>query len=136
MPLREVVQVIPPDSAIAKFMQQMNNKDQETVTKLHDRPYYIALHGLPFTQFKHHIHLEKLHNASYAGVCENKSACKKFIFDISDYFFQEEIPKKMELFNFIAVLCHGSINKSITEHEVVYVIYVDPKTNLPVMKFF
>ena len=42
----------------------------------------------------------------------------------------------MELVNFIAVLCDGSINKSITEHEVIYVIYVDPKTNLPVMKFF
>ena len=51
VPLRKVVQEIPPGSAIAKSMQQMNDKDQETVTKLHDRPHYIALHGLPFTQF-------------------------------------------------------------------------------------
>ena len=51
VPLRKVVQEIPPGSAIAKSMQQMNDKDQETVTKLHDRLYYIALFGLPFTQF-------------------------------------------------------------------------------------
>ena len=51
VPLRKVVQEIPPGSAIAKSMQQMNDKDQETVTRLHERPYYIELHGLPFTQF-------------------------------------------------------------------------------------
>ena len=51
VPLRKVVQETPPGSAIAKSMQQMNDKDQETVTKLYDRPYYIALHGLPFTHF-------------------------------------------------------------------------------------
>ena len=50
VPLRKVVQETPPGSTIAKSMQQMNDKDQETVTKLYDRPYYIALHGLPFTQ--------------------------------------------------------------------------------------
>ena len=51
VPLRKVVQETPPGSAFAKSIQQMNDKDQKTVTKLHDRPYYIALHGLPFTQF-------------------------------------------------------------------------------------
>ena len=38
--------------------------------------------------------------------------------------------------NFIAILCDGSTDKSITEQEVVYLIYVDPDTNLPVMNFF
>ena len=80
--------------------------------------------------------MEKLHNVSYTGARKNETAGKKFVLDISDYFFQEVIQKKMELVNFIAVLCDGSTNKSITEHEVIYVIYVDPKTNLPVMKFF
>ena len=49
---------------------------------------------------------------------------------------QEDIQKKMELVNFIAVLCDGSTNKSITEQRVIYVIYVDLKTNLSVIKFF
>ena len=37
---------------------------------------------------------------------------------------------------FIAILCDESTNKSITEQELIYVIYVDPDTNLPVMNFF
>ena len=40
------------------------------------------------------------------------------------------------IFRTTFVLCDGSTNKSITEQEVIYVIYVDPKINLPVMKFF
>ena len=32
-------------------------------------------------------------------------------------------------------MCDESTNKSITEQEVIYVIYVDSKINLPVMKF-
>ena len=59
VPPRKVVQQLPSGSAIAKSIPQMNDKDQETATKLHDIAYYIALHGLPLTQLEHHIHLEK-----------------------------------------------------------------------------
>ena len=40
------------------------------------------------------------------------------------------------IFRTTFVLCDGSANKNITEQEVIYVIYVDPKKNLPVRKFF
>ena len=96
----------------------------------------MALHAISFTQFEHYIHFEKLHNVSYTGTGENKTVCKNFILDISDYFLQEDIQKKIELVNFIAVLWDGSTNKSITEQKVIYIIYVNLKTNLPVIKFF
>ena len=86
-------------------MQQMNDKDRETVTKFHDIAYYIELHGPPFTQFEHHIHLEKSNKVSYTGTYENEKVCKNFTLDILDYFFQEDIKKKTELVNLIAVLC-------------------------------
>ena len=57
VPPRKVVQQIPAASAIAKSLQEMNEKDQVTVTKLHDTAYYIALHRLPFKQFKHLVKL-------------------------------------------------------------------------------
>lgn len=136
LPPRKVVLQTPSDSAIAKSLQQMNDKERETVTKLNEIAYYIALHGLPFTMFEHQINLEKLHNVSYTGAYENRNACKNFIIDISDYLFEENMKKKLELVNFISILCDGSTDKSITEQEVIFVIFVDPETNLPVMKFF
>ena len=62
--------------------------------------------------------------------------CKNFFLDILDYLFKKDIKKKMKLVNVVAVLCHGSTDKSITKREAIYVIYVDPETNLMVMKFF
>ena len=114
----------------------MDDNESETVCKLLDIAYYITLHGLSFSMFEHQIELEKLHNVSFTGAYENRNACKNFIIDISDYFFSEGIKKKLELANFISVLCDGSTDKSVTEQEVVFVIFVDPETNLPTMEFF
>lgn len=100
---RKAVQQIASGNAIAKSMQQVKDTDWETVIKLHDIAYYIAQHGLPFTQFEI-IHIWKKY-VFYTGGYENLTVCKNFILNISDYFFQEHIKKKMELINFIAVLC-------------------------------
>lgn len=43
------------DTAIARLLQHMNDKDHETVTKLHEIVYHIALYGVYFTMFEHHI---------------------------------------------------------------------------------
>ena len=106
------------------------------MTKLQDIAYYVALHGLPFTQFEHLVKLEKLHNVTVTGAYENESTCRSFVIDIADYFFQEDVKKKIELANFIVILCDGSTDKSIIEQEVIYIIYVDSYTNLSVMNFF
>ena len=75
VPPRKYVQQIPPASAIAKSVQQMNGKDQATVTKLHNMAYYFALRELLFTQFEHLVKLENLHNVTFTGAYENESAC-------------------------------------------------------------
>ena len=136
IPPRKVVQQIPPVSAIAKSLQRMNEKDWKTMKKLQDIAYYIALHGLPFTQFEHLVKLEKLHKVTFIGAYENESACRSFIIDIADCFFQEDVKKKIELANFIVILCDGSTDKSITEQEVIYVISADPYITLSMMNFF
>ena len=49
------------------------------------------------------------------GSNENKIACKTFIFGISEYLFEETVKKKLELVNFIAVLCNGLTDNSVTK---------------------
>ena len=136
VPPRTLVLRTPSESAISMSLQKMNDKDRETVTKLHDIAFYVAVHGLPFTQFEHLIKLEKLHNVPFSGAYENETACRNFILDTSDYLFAENMKKKLELVNFISILCDGSTDKSITEQEAIYVVFLDPVTNLPTLKFF
>ena len=108
---RKLVQQIPPTSPIAKSVQQMNEMDGATVIKLPDIAYYIALHGLPFTQFEHLVKLEKLHNVTFTGAHKNESARRNFIIDMEVYFFQEDVKKKIKVINFIAILCDGQQTK-------------------------
>ena len=49
----------------------MNEKNQATVTKLHNIAYYIVLHGLPFASFKRLLKLENFDNVVFTGAHEN-----------------------------------------------------------------
>ena len=49
------------ESPIFLGIQQMSEKDGETLSKLHDISFHIALQRLPFTAFQNQVALEKLH---------------------------------------------------------------------------
>ena len=55
---------------------------------------------------------------------------------IGDYLFDENVKKKSEFVNFISMLCDGSTDKSVTEQEVLFVVFTDPERHLPTMTFF
>ena len=120
---------------ITKSVQQITENDRATMTKLHNIAYYIMLHGLPFTQFKHLVKVEKLHNVTFTGAYENETV-SKFHHQHSRMLFSARCQKENRSGEFIAILCDRSTDKSINEQEVIYVIYVDPDTGLPVMNFF
>ena len=65
-----------------------------------------------------------------------KNACKNFIFGISEYLFEKNLKKKLHLVNFITIFCDESTDNSIIEQEVWYVIFTNPETFKPAMKFF
>ena len=117
-------------------IQQMSEKDHKTLSKLHNISFHIALQRLPFTAFQNQVALEKFHGVKFTDAYENENACKNFSFGISEYLFEEKVNKKLHLVNFIIILCDGSTDNSIIEQEVLYVIFTDPETFKPTMKFF
>ena len=42
-------------------LQNMVEKEKQTVEKLYEIPFYLALKGHPFTNFQDQIKFEKLH---------------------------------------------------------------------------
>ena len=135
LPPRRVEQHMPPNSVIATGLQRMDEKDRDIVEKLREISFNIALQGLPFTALRSQVEIEKLHGVNFTGSYENETAFKTFIFGILEYLFVGTVKKKLELVNFIAVLCDGSTDNSVTEQEVLYVIFVDPETFKPTIKF-
>ena len=124
------------ESPIYLGIQQMSEKDCETLSKLHNISFHIALQRVLFTAFWNQVALEKLHGVKFTGAYENENACTKFIFGISEYLFVDNMNKKLHLVNFITILCDGSSDNNIIEQEVLYVIFTNPETFKPSMKFF
>ena len=71
---------------------QMGDKERAGVKKLLDTAYFIALKGRPFTDFKNHIKLEKLHEVTFdTNSYENETSRRKFIKTIACYLFDEDV---------------------------------------------
>ena len=124
------------ESPIYLGIQQMSEKDSETLSKLHNISSHIALQRVLFTAFWNQVALEKLHGVKITSAYESENACKYFIFGISQYSFEDNVNKKLHLVNFITILRDGSSDNSIIEQEVLYVIFTNPETFKPSMKFF
>ena len=123
----------------------MGETKNTAVKKLFGILHGIAVKGWPFPDVKDHIQLKKIngvkfHSGSYendvkdhiqlkkinrvtfqSGLYENESSCRYFIKAISEFFFQKDIYKKLLRINFIAILCDGTTDTSITEQEAVYI---------------
>ena len=82
------------NSAIVGVFQRTNDKDLDTITKVHEIAFYIVLQGVPFAMFAHQRNFEKLHGVDYIGAYENETTSKNFVIDISDYLFHEGLMKK------------------------------------------
>ena len=67
------------ESSIYLGIQQMSEKDRETLSKLHDISFHIALQRLPFTTFQNQVALEKLHGVKFTDAYEIENAFKNFI---------------------------------------------------------
>ena len=136
LPPRKFVQHAPSNWSIVQIIPLMGDLECDSVKKLQEIAYYIALRGQPFSNFKEQPEIEQMHVVKYSGAYENDKACKNFIFGIAEYFFEENIKNKLVLVNFLALLCDGSTGKIITEQEVVYVIFTDLETQIYSIEVF
>ena len=97
----------------------------------------IAGKRQPFTDFKQHIQLEKINKVKFQpGSYENKSSCRDFIKAISEFFSSKRYTQETFIVNFIAILCDGTKDTSITEQDVVYIFFIDLDTTEPTLTFF
>ena len=108
----------------------MNDKNHNTVTKLHEIAFYIALQELPFTMFEHQINLEKQQGVDYTGAYENKTTRITFIIDIPDDLLHGGWKKKLELVNSFSIFL------TVKQTKVVFVLFTGPEIHQPVMKYF
>ena len=62
------------ESPIYVGIQQMSEKDCETLSKLHNISFHIVLQRLTFTAFQNQVALEKLCGVKFTSTYENENA--------------------------------------------------------------
>ena len=119
---KRVVNNIPQDSPLLKGMKKASAKENESLQKLFQVAYLIAMKGRPFTNFPDYIVLEKLHGVKYDVHYNHRNACAEFIRYISQSLFDVKVKD-------------GATDAAIIEKECIFVFFVDPDTFLPSMTF-
>ena len=132
-----IEQHIPKNSPLVAGFQRMDQAEEDTLAKLHDINYYIALRNHSFIEFKHLIELEEMHRMPYSSrKYINETGCRNIIQKISFCLFDSNIASKIRRVNFISILCDGSTDASVTELEVIYIVFFDFDALKLVLSFF
>ena len=92
------------------------------LVKLFYIAYFIAQKGHAFSDLKDTVELEKLNRVEFQfGTYRNETASRNFVDSIAENLFNKEVCESLKSINFIAMLCNGSTDISVTEKEIVYV---------------
>lgn len=119
-----MAQTILEDSAMKKCVKKMTVNEHRALVNLFHIAYFKAQKGHIFTNLKNMLELEKLHRVEFQlGSYQNETTCSNFVNSVADYLFIKDIVERLKKANFVAVLCDGPTDISVTEQEVVYVSY-------------
>ena len=107
------------------------------IKKLFEVAYYIGTQGRPMTDFESLLSLEKMHGVEFLGTSyENRSSCREFLLMISDYFFEQDVRDKLSRSNFVRIMTDGTTDASVSEQEVIFLLFFYPDELEPRMAFF
>ena len=123
------------DSPICCGINKMSESEKMGMKMLFEAAYLNAKKGRPYSDFKDWIEWAKLQGIKLTVPYQNHTQCTEFIKYISKALFDENICKKLERANFIAIFCDGSTNIAVIEKECIYILFADPDNFQPKLTF-
>ena len=118
----------PNQRTVEDGFSKLNETQLAQTMKKFDMAYFVAKKELPFAVYEDIIALEKSHGVDLGHVYNNRKQCAEFV-DISAQFIAQQLNEDFTKAKFYSVLTDGSTDKSVTEKEVLYVLYFDPHSN-------
>ena len=117
---------VPSDALIRRIIENMSSigeDEQDTLKRLIEVSYYLAVNGCPYMDFHGLVELEKMYGLKFL---KGKS---------SECLFQEDL-EKMKQVSFISILSDESTDAAIVEKECIYILFVDPDEFRPKLLSF
>ena len=132
---KHVTLTAPADSPICRGINKMSESERTGMKMLFEAAYLNGKKGKPYSDFEDWIELAKFQGIKLTVPYQNRTQCTEFIKYISEALFDENIGKKLERVNFIAVFCDGSTDVAVIEKECIYILFADPDNFQPKLTF-
>ena len=132
---KHITLTAPADSPICCGINKMLESEKMGMKMLFEAAYVNTKKGRSYSDFKDWIEWAKLQGIKLTVPYQNRMQCTEFIKYISKALFDENIRKKLERANFIAVFCDGSTNVAVIEKECIYILFADPDNFQPKLTF-
>ncbi len=97
--------------------------EMETVGRLMEIAYMVAIEELPFSKFQAIANLEIRHGVKLGTAYLNDKGCKTFTNCISETILEDLVGELNEC-PYLTILVDGSTDVSVQEKELIYVFYV------------
>ena len=133
---KHITLTAPADSPICRAINKMSESERTGMKMLFEAAYLNARKGRPYSDFEDWIEWARLQGIKLTVPYQNRTQCTEFIKYISEALFDENIRKKLERANFIAVFCDGSTGVAVIEKECIYILVGDPDNFQPKLTFF
>ena len=132
---KHITLTAPADSPICRGINKMLESERTGMKMLFEAAYLNAKKGRPYSDFEDWIEWAKLQGIKLTVPYQNRTQCTEIIKYISEALFNENISKKLERANFIAVFCDGSTDVAVIEKECIYILFADPDNFQPKLTF-
>ena len=132
---KHITLTAPADSSTCCGINKMSESERTGMKMLFEAAYLNAKKGRAYSDFEDWIEWAKLQRIKLTVPYQNRTQCTEFIKYISEALFDENIYKKLEEANFIAVFCDGSTNVAVIKKECIYILFADPDNFLPKLTF-
>ena len=109
---------------IGRALAGASGEEMLRVSKLFDISYMLAKEELPLSKYPALIEVEKRRGVDVGNTYNTEHKCKEFTSLIGETMRSEVLGSLMQA-KYISILMDGSTDCSVTEKELIYVMYVN-----------
>lgn len=112
---------------VGKAMASVSGETKDRVEKLVDIAYVLAQEEIAFNKFPKLVELEKRHGVEIGETYATVPKCEEFTSCIATT-LKNELINDLANADYLTICCDGSTDVSVTEKEIVFVMFINQET--------
>ena len=122
------------NSRIGRGLAKMTDQEDDLLKTRFNTAYYLSKSERPYNDFEGQLLLQRKNGAKYYKSYRNERSSANFV-DTCDQVLKNAMVEDLLRAKYYSVLMDGSTDSSVTEQELIYILYLS-KNRTPEVNFF